>query len=356
MATIDTLATQTLEAYRQHQQTKAQQAKKQQEIEEQEAEKKLSAQLLEVFTSEFLTSVELHYEHRYDSYSKVRTTSAYFSYLGENWHLTPDPGENWKIFTRLVEQEQSNYCYIGKGSYTGKWVQAQLLIFLAERKEEQERAKARAAEWEQQRAEILRQQAEEEILRQQEDQVRIAEADQEHARLTPLVEQAIATARQGMWTWPTEIAIEVYFINYCRGSYQDEDGNGHFEYGNGWTASDQLESNGRITIEPAKDYPWSTSAREPQVIKLMLEVHHPVWTVHTFSSVEDLPGSLKEDITVSLPNVVTRQLDEKQRLVEIPEGEKRYYQDDEWVETVGQQPLTWIRQLVDSEQARKEAE
>ena len=296
---LDTLATQTLEAYRQHQQAKAQEAQQAQQAVEQEAAKTLQRKLEEVLSTEFLESVgEPHYSHHVDSYTHTRSTSAYFLFEGQNWHLTPDRGENWKVFTRSPEEERPNHSYFGRGTFSSTTIQARLLILLGEHKESIEKGKAQRAEREQQAAYNRQECAKQEAQREQERQACILEADQEHTRLALLAAQTITTAKQQIWVWPTGTIIKLYVFEYCRGSYRDEDGDDHFDYDDGWTASDHL-SNGWITLENA-------SHEKQRTIKLSSNALH-TWTIHTFSSTEELPRVLKEDVTAHLPQVFTRQ-------------------------------------------------
>ena len=110
--------------------------------------------------------------------------------------------------------------------------------------------------------------------------------------LALLAAQTITTAKQQIWVWPTGTIIKLYVFEYCRGSYRDEDGDDHFDYDDGWTASDHL-SNGWITLENA-------SHEKQRTIKLSSNALH-TWTIHTFSSTEELPRVLKEDVAAHLP-------------------------------------------------------
>ncbi len=88
-------------------------------------------------------------------------------------------------------------------------------------------------------------------------------------------------------------------------------------------------------------------ASKPREVKLDPARHAPLWERIIVGSIEELPGELRTEVRVSLPNVVSccdYDLDGAYRLREVEELGR---DEDPYSEHVGYVPLPWIRALVE---------
>lgn len=341
MDTLNNLINQTMTSYQQYEEEKKRKAEEEKKRRERGAERTLSTLLEEVLSPEFRASVEMSYKHNYSSYNGAHSVQAVFSYLDQNWVLAHDRGK-WDITTR---SHRSDYPQTRAGSISSEYLQSMLLVemgkYKQEYEEEQAHQKARKRYEEEQRQyreKLEKEEAANESARQ-------SKRIQEHQRLTSLFDEIKAKAQREMWHWPEGKTIEIYYLEYCKGSYCDEDGDRYFDYDGGWTSASELDERGRIRIEPTKLYTWDDET-DPRIIQLMPDVHKPVWKVFTVSSVEDLPGHLCQEVKASLPNAEMQRdhYGDDLRLAEV-EG----LAADRWhVAVIGREPLQWIKDLVES--------
>lgn len=345
MTDLNSLVRETMSAYHEHEAEKKRKAAEKKRQQEQESEHALRQLLGEHLLPEFLTEIgEFSFRHDYSTYygNITHTVYAFFPYENLHWYLSHSQG-NWFIST-TGKDTRSGYQKTQASGVNSADLQAHLLFVMGKHHEEVEEERQKEEDYQARREQEKKERREMEAREEASRKARITEADQEHERLLALFKEAWAKAEREMWYWPEGTTIEIYQVEYAKGGYRDEeDGETRFEYGSGWTATDHLDGRGRIQLEPTRSYPSST-----RMIQLVMDIHRPIWTVHQYSSVEELPEILREKVTVSLPGVVKRynhSLDGEPRLVEV---ESLGYDEEEHEKTIGEVPLPWIRAIVES--------
>lgn len=187
--------------------------------------------------------------------------------------------------------------------------------------------------------------------RQREQQAKDAQREErragfqaEQAHLQAIVEATVAEAKAALWTWPEGVAVTVYALSWCKGVGYDE-GEHYVVYDQGWTAVDQLDDDGYITLEATKPY---GDPHPPRVLKLDLPAHKPVWERKTFDATAELPRELRYQVRIDLPGLTYGYDHEFARVY--------------WIEAEGESarvdlgcalPLAWVRDLVDAAAGRK---
>ncbi len=341
---LDTLAEQALAAYQQQESERRKRAEEQRRLAEEQAERDLRESLSLALTPALLAHVQWQFAATCGSHQRP---SLFFRYAEADWHLEQarDPlgkGRGWTIYTTSpggTSQRETVAAEVSAGELPSR-----LLLALGKRLQQRQEAEA------QRRAQQLQQ-----ALAQQEEEreraERLAVAQAQHERLTALFEQASRKAVESLWRWPQGVSIEVYRLCYCTASLYQDSGETAFDYDSGWTAAACLDEHHRIRLEPTRVDARSGRLSPARVVQLLPQVHHPLWTVFRFARVEELPPELRESVTVSLPQVVRRSPPEdgQDRLAEIPDAVERYW----YRETIGEQPLPWLRALVEQAMARE---
>ena len=341
MTDLNNLVERTMSAYHQYETQQKQQAEEQKQQAEQEAETALQRALTEALSDEFLESTGFKFDHVYDRAHHY--ISALFNYGSYDWHLSYDQHQStWNIYT--TRPGSSSIWSHKKSGLTSAEIQTVLLVEIGKYREEikqEEEKRATRLRWEEEQHQTRERI---EATAEAEQITRIAAAEAEHERLLALLTAERAKVEREMFRWLEGVTIEVYHLEYCKGSYRDEEDEASFDYGSGWTSVAHLDEQCRIQIEPVNNLYGRFS--QPRVIQLMPDIHKPVWTVHHFSSVEELPDTLRHDVEVSLPNVVKRRepnLDGKYRLVE----DTVLDYDEHWYsKKIGEEPLPWIQALI----------
>jgi len=344
MTNLDHMAEQAISRYRAYEEMRRQEAEAKKRASEEEAEEQLHRHIEELLSPEFRESVELSYAHKYQDHgAKQHSVSARFPYMKYDWHIERAGNGTWSIWT---SQPGSISVYDMKvSSCEDRHLQTRLLVELGKYREytkEQERKRQEAAR--SRESELTARRAYEEVATRKLNE-RIAVADAEDSRLRTIVTEAKAKAEREMWRWPEGVIVEVYHVQWCKGSHRDEDSEGQFDYDGGWTGTSHLDEHGRIRLEKVRSY----GSSDPRTVQLIPDVHKPVWTVHRYSAVEELPEVLQMPVEVKVEGVATRRdndLDGKTRLFETRE----VGYDEHWYsEEIGKAPLHWIRDLVDKE-------
>ena len=187
-------------------------------------------------------------------------------------------------------------------------------------------------------------------------QALIAAAQAEHALLFDELEAKRAAAEKEMWRWPTGVTIEVYKLQYCQGSYSDEDSDEKaFDYNGGWAGVNFFDEKGCIRIETRTYYYGGSFPRTIHLMQPIADRYHPVWDVCIFSSIEELPQQLQQEIKVTLPHATWDSgyyLDHVNCLKRLEPDEYTEDYAATATATVGKVPLSWIRTLVE-QQAQK---
>jgi hypothetical protein len=259
--------------------------------------------------------------------------NAVFSYLDQWWTLE-QRGECWYIGIASGPRAII-YQYRASGVIAHS-LQSTLLLQLGKHKQEvPEKEAKREANAKTQTAEDDARKARE----GREEQERRKTAEAEHQRLMELLTEKKSQTASEMWWWPEGVTVEISHMEYCKGSYQDEDEEPQFDYAGGWTASSSLDSQGRTRIE-AHRAPYSTRVSSARVVQLMADVHRPVWQVSQVSSVDELPDALRQEVNISLEGVVLlrNHAYDTPLLTEIEESE-RYRHESWYSEKVGAHPL-----------------
>lgn len=352
---VETLADQTLDLYRQQQQRAQRRQEEETGRKDQQGVAVLRALIETELESKVLVELGLRYEAQHRDRNGGPHFEAVFSYAGLDWHLSQEEGRGSWMWSIRTTNQGSNYSpsHNLTANPEPTHLQTTLLLKLGECREQVRREAQEAAERErkQQQAAAAAQLREEQAA--QKTAARIAQADEEHARLTEQFNARKQQVLSTLWRWPAGRSVRIYQLSYCAGIGQGEEGGAVIEQEGGWTATDQLDAEGYIRIEPANSSFWRSTSK-PQEIKLNPAIHLPTWKRVTVASVGELPEALREKIVVSLPGVVLRRckdLDEEPRLTHVDEQELRYSDVDAFQETVGYVPLPWICALVDAQAA-----
>jgi len=317
------------------------------QIMEHNSEVELYKAMEQVLTEEFMGSVTWRYVHSYASNgtNKSHNVSACFTYGEYDWHI----GRSLSHWTIFASQKGRDSAWSHKASgVTGPNLQATLFLYLAEYAQEQadRKAKEESRRFNDEHTNaIRRRQIEEaEAANQAKKDALVAE----HKRLSALVDDMVTRTRADLWRWPEGVTIEVYHMEYCKGSMRDEDGEASFDYAGGWTRTSDLDINDRVTLEESMRYASAQYPAGAKTVQLIPAIHHPVFTVHTFSSTEELPESLRQEVRVGPENVVMRSGIGTGFTSLLMEVERPDYDEHWYTVPVGSVPLEWIKELVDA--------
>ncbi len=264
--------------------------------------------------------LKVEYVVQHDRHS--RRTEALVHYAAVTWHISQDLSRysssafHWHI-SATRDENGYNYCESNlTHDADPQMLQTILLLHFRQRREKLRHEKLEAA----QRAE------------QQKWRTEIAKLKQQ--------------ALEHLWHWPEGVEILLYRITYVTAVVSEDSDDLHVETESGWTSTDHLDQDGYIRMEAARNHSWGMVAFAREV-KLDREIHRPIWERYRIGSVQKLPQTLREEISVSHPYVVCRQdpmLDEVSRLVHV---ESYYYDESPYTESVGYVPLSWVKTLVE---------
>jgi hypothetical protein len=125
-----------------------------------------------------------------------------------------------------------------------------------------------------------------------------------------------------------------------------EDGKNTIE--SGYTLTDRVDEQGYVHVQ-------STTARASRPLRLGHFVPGPYWERKTASRLEDLPDELIHTVYVYIPNIVTHWYDEYSSYA-TEEGKlvANLWFEDETIDdchqiTIGEQPMKWIRDWLESQ-------
>ncbi len=351
---IETLAEQTLALYRQHQERE----KRRQEDQTHQKDQQMAAALRALLETELESDLLAVLSVRYVTHHRERNetqTEAVFTYAGLDWHLSQEfvtrQSADWSWAIRAAKVGSGWYQHELSTHAAPLTLRTTLLIKLGECLEKARQEAQEAATREQRQIQAEADERAEDKRKERERAARIQEADQEDARLRGEINALVEQAKSTMWRWPRGVTITIYHMTYNTAIGRGEDDEAVIEQENGWTSVDRLDEAGYIRLEATKPSFWSAISKAYE-IKLDPATHMPIWERLTISNVNDLPGELCEEITVSIPHVFSRysDLDEKCRLVQV---EEYGYDEHAYQEHVGLVPLPWVRALV--EQAAQKA-
>lgn len=352
---VDTLADQTLLQILQHQNREKLRQEEQTNQKDTQAIAILQTLLSTEIEHDLLTVLSLSYAVHRDSYGSPHT-QATFRYAGVDWHLsqvypnrTPD---TWQWSIRATHPGYSYNSQISDLTNNAPplALQRALLLKLGERRLQLQRLEQEAAENERKQLQARTDADGVQKQKERERVERIAAADGEHAKWQAQIDTLKQQELERLWRWPTGVQIALYRITYTTGIGQSDDDEVVLEQKNEWTATDRLDSEGYIRIEPVRSYWNETQFRE---IKLDPSTHMPIWERIIVGNTNELPKELCEEITVSIPNVYFRSdgaLDETRRLVY--DEESNYFDENTYSERVGLRPVAWVRVLVEQQTQR----
>lgn len=167
----------------------------------------------------------------------------------------------------------------------------------------------------------------------------------EDARLQLVVEQEKQRVLQSMWQWPLGFTITFYRVEWCKGSYVDDEGDPHFDYEDGYSLSYEPNGYSFLHLEPMSPSRFGTNEpRYPaRTIRLISQVHKPTFQRIQCSSIHDVPQALRLNVEYSVPNVA-------ERWVFLGDDEKKLFVEEEgstYTGIAGQVPIQWIQKLAD---------
>lgn len=235
----------------------------------------------------------------------------------------------WMIQTKAVLHGCRKYVPIGQ-------LHDELLLALgtarterSERQQEEKRVAQKRAEEDRQRQELLN--------------TRLAEQIRIDSEASLLVEAEVERIKANLWQWAEGVEIVYYVLTYCTGSGFDSFGERYFDYRSGYTASTKRSGQGWTTIYTSPAY---GEEQHKKTVKLNNEAHKPVYERFHARSINDLPTDLCERIMVVVPGVTPANCaDNKTRLSLDPHKQYTFQ--------FGEQPVEWVRKLVDSAAAEK---
>ena len=353
---VDALADQVLTGYQQRQQREKQRQQDQTDQQDKQAIAVLQILLATEIEADLLSALSPSYEVQHDS-SGSQHAEAIFTYAGVNWRIAQEfpnrSHESWRWSIRVTTRDHWHNSQISDLTTNASplALRVTLLLKLGERRQQIQKQEQEALEKERTKQQEEAQATAEKEREMREREERIAQADQEHARWQEQLETLKSRELARLWRWPTGVLVALYQIAYTSGVGRGDEDEAIIEQVKAWTGTDHLDQEGYIRLEPERSY-WSNS--EPREIKLDPSTHMPIWQRIIVGSTDELPQKLREDITVSIPNVYSQrdhdQLDGKCRLTYIEDG--RYLEDSPHSELVGRQPLPWVRALVDQAAAK----
>ncbi|HZU03412.1 MAG TPA: hypothetical protein VFA10_27345 [Ktedonobacteraceae bacterium] len=348
---LETLAEQTLALYRQHQEREKRRQADQTRQKDQQMAAALRALLETELESDLLAVLSVRYVTQHRERNETQT-EAVFTYAGLDWHLSQEIATrqptDWSWVIRAAKVGSGWYQHELTTHAAPLTLRTTLLLKLGECLEKARQEAQEAAAQEQRQIQAEADERAEDERKERERAARLEAADQEDARLRGEINALVEQAKSTMWRWPRGVTICIYRVSYNTAIGRGEEGESVVEQESGWTSTDHLDEAGYIRLEATKPSFWS-AIRDACEIKLDPATHMPIWKRLTISSVNDLPSELCEEITVSMPHVVSRysDLDEKCRLVQV---EEYGYDEHAYQEHVGLIPLPWIRALVQATQ------
>lgn len=145
----------------------------------------------------------------------------------------------------------------------------------------------------------------------------------DHERCQAQLDDALASARAALWTWPAGHVLTLF-----RWTWHLGDGN----FDDGWSVSDRLDAQGYVVV-----YSEATI----QTLRLDMQAHQPVVERRTFRSIDDLPGDLREHVRIDVPGIW------------FDYSEERYRTEPDVTLTheVGVVPCAWVRAQFTTEPA-----
>lgn len=186
-------------------------------------------------------------------------------------------------------------------------------------------------------------------IQNEERETREAAAEQlrqaEEARLQAIVDDARDTAQAALWRWPVGVEVAIYRVRWCAGSYRDGDET-IFDYDEAWSATDATDAAGWWTFHVR------STLGDPKIraLRLSAEQHKPTVERFDLGSTKDAQErGLTESLSAEAQGVrwVGYEYGVGGHLIEDPEGSYAFTLSD------GRQPVDWIRELVDAEDAQE---
>lgn len=177
--------------------------------------------------------------------------------------------------------------------------------------------------------------AEWEAAREVEHQERIAARAERlaaHERCEQRIAAAIAAAPR--WVWPTGREITIYRWSWCIAAGAGESS---AEYDGGYSRASHLGSAGQVTLEAER------GNNRARVLVLDMLAHKPVVEQLIYRAVDELPRAARESFKIQVAGIAHDYSDRD------PDGDPLLAERDGETLTVeaGEQPLAWIRELLD---------
>jgi hypothetical protein len=348
---VDRLADHMLALYQQEQREQQQRKAAEQAQQDQQAIAVLQALLTTEIEPDLLSALDISYVVRRGSSSSGHA-EAVLSYAGIIWHISQDgpryAGESWRWSITAERREPCYSCEIANLSRSAEphTLRTVLLLQFGLRREQLRQQAEEAARKEEEQREARAQAQAEKEREARERAERLAQAVQEDAYWSAQIAARRRDIEAGMWRWPEGVQVTLYRLTYTSGKAYGDEGEPVVQQEQGWCASDHLDEAGYIRLEPVRTYSRSYSTK-PREIKLDPGVHAPLWERIVVGSVEELPGELRTEVLVSLPDVVSccnYDLDGVYRLRKVEELGR---DEDPYSEHVGYVPLPWIRAFVE---------
>ncbi len=349
---VDQLADQMLSRYQQEQREQQQRNAALQVQHEQQAIAVLQALIATEIEPELLSVLGITYVVRRNS-SGVAHAEAVLAYGGITWSISQEEVRRsdmpWRWSIRAEKDEP--HWYNREDTRLSRSAEPQtlrtvLLLQFGLRREQLRQEAEEAARKEEQRRRV-REEAQAEKEREEHERAeRLAQAKQEDAMWRAQLAARKREAEAAMWRWPEGAQVALYRLTYTSGKVYGDEGEPVIQQEQGWCASDHLDEAGYIRLEPVRRYTRSYASK-PREVKLDPARHAPLWERIIVGSIEELPGELRTEVRVSLPNVVSccdYDLDGAYRLREVEELGR---DEDPYSEHVGYVPLPWIRALVE---------
>jgi len=144
------------------------------------------------------------------------------------------------------------------------------------------------------------------------------------------LETTLAAARATLWRWPAGRALVLYHWNWCIAPAADATS---AAYDSGWSPQPRLDADGWLQLPPERGPYRESPSRAPRYLRISPESLAVIGR-HAFRSLEDLPRCLRELVTTTVTGMVERDED-----------------DRPLAHDVGEQPLPWVRRLLDEDSA-----
>jgi hypothetical protein len=216
----------------------------------------------------------------------------------------------------------------------------------------EELVKKRQQEKEEQEALRLKNEREQAELQQQWEEQAIA-IKTEDARIRQQIAAELSEAKSRFWQWQEGVIATLYKWTWCKGTYVCEDGESQFDYEYLWSDRDSLDKDGYVTgFKSVKQDGYSYRAYACCQVKLIADVHKPVIERVQYSCWEDLPSIFRTPIFHEFPGIELYGNYDWQILELIAQEEDQiwYRQNSACSETiaVGEEPLSWVKSLLDN--------